>query len=149
MYTKIKIINLRLHLICAIKWGVWNEVKCLLIIFVIARNSHLETKSRNRVQDKVVSGCAAYWFVLGARYISRPQSSSFGPDAGSKLVSLHSCNVNRNSINHWKAVCIFYLIVSSCLRLHSWEHVFFLSVKFAKKFPALFGIEAYHHGSSN
>lgn len=46
-------------------------MKCLLIIFVIARKSHLETKSRNRVQDTVVSGCAAYWFVLGAPVISR------------------------------------------------------------------------------
>lgn len=46
-------------------------MKCLLIIFVIARNSHLETKSRNRVQDDVVSGCAAYWFVLGAPVISQ------------------------------------------------------------------------------
>lgn len=30
----------------------------LLIIFLIARNSHVETKSKNTVQDRVVSGFA-------------------------------------------------------------------------------------------
>lgn len=51
-------------------------MKCLLIIFVRASNSHLETKSRKRVQDKVVSGSAGYWFVLGAPVISHEGSVS-------------------------------------------------------------------------
>lgn len=67
-------------------------------------------------------------------YILRLQSSSFRSYSGSELVNLHGFNVDSNAINYSKVVCIFYLIIASCLTAQLWGNVFFSFAKFAKTF---------------